>query len=84
MRVVLLLVQLSGLFELRQLAVEHVGGGGHRRLGGQQGGDGRPLLRLVLAHSDTLLQVERRVNLCAHTLNIIQECCCSKVKNERV
>ena len=57
--VVLLLVQLSGLFELRQLAVEHVGGGRHRRLGGQQGGDGRSLLRLVLAASDTLLQGER-------------------------
>lgn len=57
--VVFLLVQLSGLFELRQLTVEHVGGGGHRRLGGQQGGDGRSLLRLVLAASDTLLQGER-------------------------
>lgn len=72
--VVLLLVQLSGLFELRQLAVEHVGGGGHRRLGGQQGGDGRPLLRLVLAPSDTVLQADRRVNLRTHTFNITQEC----------
>lgn len=74
-RVVLLLVQLSGLFELRQLAVEHVGGGGHRRLRGQQWGDGRSLLSLVLASSDTLLQVERCVNLCVHTVNITQECC---------
>lgn len=47
-RVVLLLVQLPGLLQLRQLAVEHVGGRGHGRLGGQQGGDGRPLRRLVL------------------------------------
>lgn len=59
MCIVILLVQLSGLFELRKLTVEHVGGGGHRRLGGQQGGNGRPLLRLILASYNTLLQVER-------------------------
>lgn len=48
-RVVLLLVQLPGLLELRQLAVEHVGGGGHRRLGRQQRGDGRSLQGLLVA-----------------------------------
>lgn len=53
--VVLLLVQLAGLLQLRQLAVEHVGGGRHRRLGGQQRGDGRSLLRLVLVPPDALL-----------------------------
>lgn len=74
--VVFLLVQLSGLFELRQLTVEHVGGGGHRRLRGQQGGDGRSLLRLVLASSETLLQVDRGqrcVHFYVHTMNISQE-----------
>lgn len=59
-RVVLLLVQLPGLLQLRQLAVEHVGGGGHGRLGGQQGGDGWPLRRLVLAPSETLVGSERK------------------------
>lgn len=53
--VVLLLVQLAGLLQLRQLAVEHVGGRRHRRLGGQQRGDGRSLLRLVLVPADALL-----------------------------
>lgn len=57
--VVFLLIQLSGLFELRQLAVQHVGGGGHGRLGGQQGGDGGALLGLVLASPHTLLQAHR-------------------------
>lgn len=59
--VVFLLVQLSGLFELGQLAVEHVGGGGHRRLGRQQGGNGGSLLGLVLASPDALLQEETTV-----------------------
>lgn len=58
----LLLVQLPGLLELRQLAVEHVGGGRHRRLGSQQGGDGRPLLGLVLASPNALQRIHRHVS----------------------
>lgn len=52
---VLLLVQLSWLFELRQLTMEHVSGWGHRWLRGQEGRDKRALLRLILNTSNTLL-----------------------------
>lgn len=55
---VLLLVQLSGLFQLGQFAVQHVGGGRHRRLGRQQRGNGGPLLRLLLRAADPLLREE--------------------------
>lgn len=58
--VVLLLVELPGLFELGQFAVQHVGGGRHRRLGREQRGDGRPLLRLLLRASAPLLRTEER------------------------
>lgn len=71
-RVVLLLVKLAGLFELRQLALEHVGGGGHRRLRRQQRGDGRPLLRFVLASSNALMHTEGNV-LFRTVARIVQE-----------
>lgn len=73
--VVLLLVQLPRLFELRQLALEHVGGRRHRGLGGQQGGDDGALLGLVLAPSDTLLLGEETVGekACWLLLNTTKE-----------
>lgn len=60
---VLLLVELPGLLQLGQLAVQHVGGGRHGRLGRQQRGNGRPLRRLLLPAADPLLRRERRVRV---------------------
>lgn len=51
---VVLLVELAGLLQLRQLAVQHVSGRRHRRLGGQQR-DGRPLRGLLLVPAHALL-----------------------------
>lgn len=53
--VVVLLVELAGLLQLRQLAVQHVGGRRHRRLGGQQRADGRTLRGLLLVPPHALL-----------------------------
>lgn len=52
-RLVLLLVELPRLLQLRQLALQHICGGGHRRLGWQQGRDRRPVLWLLVATTTT-------------------------------